>query len=73
MEDISNLIFKTTRKHFVGLVKNEHFNVIRTEDLSIHHVQDATGCANNNMRTFAEDVNVIRQDRSTDAKMAVYF
>ena len=44
-EDVVDLVLESSRQHLVGLVEDEHLDVVGTEDLAGDHVEDATGRA----------------------------
>ena len=42
-EDVVDLILESSRQHLVGLVEDEHLDVVGAEDLTRDHVEDAAG------------------------------
>jgi hypothetical protein len=62
---------KTYRKHLIGLVENEHLDVIGTEDTALNHVLDTTGGSDNDLRTVLESLHVLTDVGTTNASMAL--
>ena len=42
-EDVVDLIFETSGQHFIGLIEDEHFDVVDAEDTTGNHVKDTSG------------------------------
>ena len=70
-EDVIDLVFEATRQHFVGLVQNEHLDVVRLEHAPGDHVQDAAGGADNHMLAGIQLAHVLPDGGAADAGMAL--
>ena len=44
-EHIVDLVLETTGQHLVGLIQDEHLDIVRPQDLSGNHVKDTAGGA----------------------------
>mmetsp|Transcript_33219 Transcript_33219/g.69196 ORF Transcript_33219/g.69196 Transcript_33219/m.69196 type:complete len:382 (-) Transcript_33219:442-1587(-) len=69
LEDVINLILETTRKHLIGLIKEELSNVIKFESTSVDHIKDTSRCSDNNVDTVGKSTNIITDSRTSNASM----
>jgi len=67
LEDIIDLILETTRKHFIGLIKNEHLAVREVEVLALEHIHDTTGGTDDELNTITEDGEIFTNVGTTNA------
>jgi hypothetical protein len=51
-EDVVDLILESSGQHLVGLVQNEHLDVLGAQDLAGDHVEHSTGRAWNKLSRF---------------------
>lgn len=61
----------TNRKHLVGLVEDEHLDVVGLEDTALDHVVDTAGGTNDDLGAVLEGLHVLTDVGSTDTGMAV--
>lgn len=66
-----DLLLKTTRQHFVGLVQDKHTDRIRTQSPSLDHIVDTAGGADDDMHTLLEVSDIILNVRTTNASMTL--
>lgn len=59
----------TYGKHFVSLVKNEHFHRIRFEEATLDHVLNTSRRTNDDMRSIPESFHVISHTGASDTRM----
>lgn len=68
LENALNLLLKAAREHLVGFVHHEDLEVVRLEELFLHHVDDAAWSADDNVDTaLLEHSDVLLDDGATDA------
>ena len=63
------MVFKTTRKHLIGLIEEELLDAVESEGTPIDHVEDTTGGSDNNVDAALERSNVVADGGSTDARV----
>lgn len=57
-ENVVDLFFETGRKHLIGLVKNEHLDLVGSEHTAVNHVVNTAWSTHNNLSTALESVVV---------------
>ena len=65
------MFLESAVQHFVGLIKNEKFDVSGTEISSSNHIEGTTGGANDNMLTEIELADVLANVGATNADMGL--
>jgi hypothetical protein len=68
-ENVLDLFLETTLEHLISFIKNEKFEVVRLQEPSLHHVENATGGSNDNLDTTLENSDVFFHDGSSDASV----
>lgn len=61
----------TYRKHFVGLIKDEHLHAVGLEETTLDHVVDTAGGTNNDLGAVLEGLHVITNGGATNAGVAL--
>lgn len=69
LEDVLNLLLETAREHLIGLVHDEDTEVVRLEDVSLHHIVDTAGRTNDDMNTTLQLLDVLLDTGATDASV----
>jgi len=69
-EDVVDLIFESTREHFVGLIKDENLDEVGFQNLTAQHIVDTTWGSDNNVDTSLKFGDVITNSGSTNAGVA---
>jgi len=73
LEDALNLLLEAAREHFVSLIKHEDLEVVSLQEILLHHVDDAAGCANHNVdATLLKNFNVFLDHSAAHASMDFY-
>lgn len=67
-----NLILKSSRQHFISLIKNEDFDMISAEGSSRDHVINSSWSTNNNLHSIFEFPLVILDIGASNASMACH-
>lgn len=62
---------KTYRKHLVGLVEDEHLDVIGSENTTGDHVLDAAGGTDNDLRAILKSLHVLTNIGTTNTSVAL--
>lgn len=60
----------TYRKHFVGLVEDEHLHVVGLQDTSLNHVVNSSRGTHNDLRTILEGLHILANICAANASMA---
>jgi len=66
-EDVLNLLLESTGEHLVGLVEDEDLEVVTLKEALLHHIMDTAWCADNDVHSLLEDLDLIADDGSSDA------
>jgi hypothetical protein len=61
----------TYRKHFIGLVKDEHLDVVGAEDTALDHVLDTAGGTDDDLGAVLEGLHVLTNIGTTNASVAL--
>jgi hypothetical protein len=67
----SELTKRTYRKHFIGLVKNEHLHGVGLQETTLDHILDTSRSTNDNLRAFLESLHIITNAGTTNAGVAL--
>ena len=54
LEDLVDLVLESTREHLIGLVEDEHLDLLRVHGVAVDHVRDTSGCADNDLNAGGE-------------------
>jgi len=71
LEDVLNLLLETAREHLIGLVHDEDTQVVRLEDVSLHHIVDTAGRTNDDVNTALQLLDVLLDTGATNASVNV--
>ena len=71
LEDVVDLLGETTRQHLIGLVEDEHLDVVGLEHTALNHVLDTTRSANDDLRTILQSLHVLADVGTADTRMAL--
>jgi len=69
LEDVLDLGLEATGEHLISLIKGENFQVVCLEEATLHHVKNATGCADNDVNTALKNSDILTDNGTTDAGM----
>lgn len=70
-EDIVDGVLELSRKHLIGLIKDEHLDEVGLEDSSLNHIVDSTGGSDNDVDTLLDDSDVLGDGGTTNAGVAL--
>ena len=70
LEDIIDLVLETSGQHLIGLVEDEHLDLLSVEGTTIDHVKDTTGSTNNHIHSLLEFAHVVTDVGATNAGVA---
>ena len=59
LENVLDLLLETAGQHFVSLIHDEDAKVVGLEELALHHVMDTAGCADDDVDTTLELLDVL--------------
>ena len=71
LEHLVHLVLETTREHFVGFIKTEHLELVRTESATINHIVHTTRRTDNHLGTVTEASHVLTHVSATNAGVAL--
>lgn len=60
------------RKHFVGLVKDEHLHAVGLQEATLDHVLDTAGSTDNDVRAVLESLHIVTNAGAADAGVALH-
>jgi len=66
LEDVVDLLLETGRQHLIGLIQDEHLDLVGLEVSSVDHVENSTWGTNNNLDTRSEGLDIVRQRGTTN-------
>lgn len=69
LKDVLDLVLEATREHLVSLVKRKELQVVCLHEAAFHHVQDTTGCANDDVHTSFQNSDVVADNGATNASV----
>ena len=69
LEDVVDLFLETRGQHLIGLIQDEHLDLVGLEVSSLDHVRNSTWSTNNNLDTGSEGFNVVRHRSTTNGSM----
>mmetsp|Transcript_21792 Transcript_21792/g.47600 ORF Transcript_21792/g.47600 Transcript_21792/m.47600 type:complete len:334 (-) Transcript_21792:324-1325(-) len=72
LEDVIDLVLETPGKHLIGLVKDEHLDVVSPQAAPAEHIIDATRGANNNVHASTQDASILTDASATHAGVALH-
>ena len=72
LEDLVDLILKTTGQHLVGFIETKYLDGVGPEGPAVDHVVDTTGGANDNVDTLLQLAHILTDVGSTDAGVTFY-
>jgi hypothetical protein len=64
-------LFRTYRKHLIGLIENEHLHRVGLQESALDHILDTTRSTDNDLRTLLKSFHIITNARTTNASMAL--
>jgi len=68
LKNVLNLSLKTARKHLIGFVKNENFEVVSLKETTLHHIVNTSWGTNDDVdASLLEDADVILNNGTSDA------
>lgn len=75
LEDVVDLLLETRRQHLIGLIQNEHLNLVGLEVSSVDHVEHSTRSTHDNLDTRSEGLDIVSHrgttNRSVDGNLQV--
>jgi len=71
LEYLIDLILETSRKHLVGLIETEDFNIVSLEGTSVDHIEDSSGSSNDDMDTLLQLGHIFSDISTADTSHAV--
>jgi len=71
LEDVVDGVLESGREHLIGFVETEHLDGVGLESTSVDHVEDSTGGADNDLRSFGELGHILSDGGSTDTSVTV--
>ncbi|ANB12301.1 hypothetical protein AWJ20_550 [Sugiyamaella lignohabitans] len=71
LENVVDLRLETTGQHLIGLIKNEHLDLVGTEVSTSNHIKNTTGSTNDNLGTLTEHLNVLLDVGTTNTGVTV--
>ena|SRR5258707_11422613 len=66
-----DLIFETSRQHFIGLVQTENLYVVGLESSAINHIKNSSRSSHNDMNPFLKFCNVLTNIGTSNASVAL--
>jgi len=66
LEDLIDLVLEPAGKHLVSLIKGEHLQAGRAQDLPVDHVKDTPGSPDDDLDTRLDLLHVVADGSSTD-------
>lgn len=65
-ENVVDLLLETRGQHLIGLIQDEHLDLVGLEVSSVDHVKDSTRSTNNNLNTRSKGLNVVGHGGTTN-------
>jgi hypothetical protein len=69
LEDIIDLILESAAEHFICLIQHEDLHLRQGQLLSLDHIVHTSGCADHDLHSIAQNLDIISHESSTDACM----
>ena len=70
LEDLVDLVLETAGQHLICFIETEHFDVGGNEGLTADHIEDTTGCTDDDRNTSLQLGHVFTDVGTTDTGMA---
>lgn len=68
-ENVVNLLLETGGQHLIGLIQDEHLDLVGLEVSSVDHVENSTWSTDNNLDTRLEGLDVILHGGTTNGSV----